>query len=71
MYDRESKRDEIKILLYSCQDINTKLLAVLTPPYIYHKPFVSTLYVIPFSFVNITFFGSRQVFDEIISFWFF
>ena len=34
--NRESKSDELTIYLYSCQDINMKLLVVLTPPSIYH-----------------------------------
>ena len=36
--NRESKRDEITIKLYSCHDINMKFLVVVTPPSIYNKP---------------------------------
>ena len=36
MYNRESKSDEITIQLYSCYDINMKLLAVVTTQSIYH-----------------------------------
>ena len=32
----ESKRNEITIYLYSCYDINMKLLEVVTPPSIYN-----------------------------------
>ena len=34
--NRESKSDELTIKLYSCHDINMKLLVVITPPSIYH-----------------------------------
>ena len=34
--NRESKSDELTILLYSCYDINMNLLAVVTPLSIYH-----------------------------------
>ena len=34
--NRESKSDGLTIWLYSCYDINMKLLAVVTPPSIYH-----------------------------------
>ena len=34
--NRESKSDELTIKLYSCHDINMKLLLVVTPPSIYH-----------------------------------
>ena len=34
--NRESKSDELKILLYSCHDINMKFLVVVTPPSVYH-----------------------------------
>ena len=34
--NRESKTDDLTIQLYSCYDINMKLLAVVEPPYIYH-----------------------------------
>ena len=33
--DGESKSDEITIYLYSCHDINMKILSVVTPPSIY------------------------------------
>ena len=33
--NRESKSDEVTIQLYSCHNINMKILAVLTPPSIY------------------------------------
>ena len=34
--NREIKSDKLTIYLYSCCDINMKLLAVVTPPSIYH-----------------------------------
>ena len=34
--NRESKTNDITIKLYSCHDINTKFLVVVTPPSIYH-----------------------------------
>ena len=34
--NRESKRGEITIYLYSCHDITMKLLVVVTPPSSYH-----------------------------------
>ena len=34
--NRENKSNELTIQLYSCHDINMKLLAVVTPPSIYH-----------------------------------
>ena len=37
--NRESKSDEITIKLYSCHNINTKFLVVVTPPSIYHINF--------------------------------
>ena len=36
--NRESKSDDITIKLYSCQYINMKFLAVVTPPSIYQVP---------------------------------
>ena len=36
--NREIKSDEITIQLYSCHNINMKLLAVVTPPSIYQFP---------------------------------
>ena len=36
--NRESKSDELTIKLYSCHDINTKFLVVVTPPSIDHTP---------------------------------
>ena len=35
--NRESKSDELTITLYSCHDINMKLLVVVTPPSIYQR----------------------------------
>ena len=35
--NRETKRDELTIQLYSCHDINMKILIVVTPPYIYQE----------------------------------
>ena len=35
--NRESKSDEITIKLYSCHDINTNFLIIVTPLSIYHK----------------------------------
>ena len=34
--NRESKRDELTVYLYSCHNINMKFLGVLAPPYNYH-----------------------------------
>ena len=34
--NRESKSNDITIKLYSCSDINIKLLEFVTPPFIYH-----------------------------------
>ena len=34
--NRESRNNELTIKLYSCYDINMKLLAVVTPPSIFH-----------------------------------
>ena len=34
--NRESNSNDPTILLYSCQNINMKTLAFVTPPYIYH-----------------------------------
>ena len=34
--NRESKRDELTIWLYSCHNINMKFVVVVTPPSIYH-----------------------------------
>ena len=36
--NRESKIDELTIYLYSCNDINMKLLVVVTPPSIFQLP---------------------------------
>ena len=36
--NRESKSYELKIKLYSCYDINMKLLEVVSTPSIYHYP---------------------------------
>ena len=35
--NREIKRNEITIELYSCHNINMKFLAVVTPPSVYHN----------------------------------
>ena len=35
--NRESKSNELTIKLYSCHDINMKLLVVVTTPSIYHN----------------------------------
>ena len=34
--NRESKSNELTIKLYSCHNINMKILVVVTPPSIYH-----------------------------------
>ena len=34
--NRQIKSNELTMSLYSCHDITMKLLAVVTPPYIYH-----------------------------------
>ena len=41
--NRESKSDELTILLYSCHDINMKFLAIVTPPSIYQLVWIPIL----------------------------
>ena len=51
--NRESKSDELTIQLYSCHDINMKLLVVVTPPSIYQFLYNTNILI------------SKQLFDTL------
>ena len=67
--NRESESLEITIYLYSCYDTNMDILAVVTPPYIYHgcsnretfweENFTGEVKL--FSAVNLKYFGHHNV----------